>query len=234
MMMTSAPISPSLSPASVGVAAKKTSHVRSGAELAAVAAPNAGLYAPVAATPTMGVVVAPNLADMYTPTIGTPTPALGANGLPADPTNALSTTDAPLPPAKGGLDPIAGAVGVVGLGALALLLPFAFGEKDKHWVNAGKVFLGAGLGVGAAILAPMGGNLIKDLMKKKTDKVTPPADQDPAAVVVGTPQVMSSTMQAMPDGSSVPPAVDPMTGLPVVVAQQSVSSPVAYAPTLSV
>jgi hypothetical protein len=152
--------------------------------------------------------------------------------MPVDP-NALpveaTATDAAAAPPKAGFDPIAGAVGVVGLGALAMLLPFATrGEKAaNHWPDAAKLFLGAGLGVGAALLAPLGGNLIKDLLKKKP--ATPADPQPDASLAAGMPpQVIASA--PVIDGSLVPPAIDPMTGLPVATAttvQQPAMAPAA-------
>jgi hypothetical protein len=202
--MMSVSLSATTTPAPQATVAKKQSEARAGADLQA---PATAQYAPLPTTPTDAFTPA-TLVPATTPTVGM---LVDPNALPTDATAADAA------PPKSGFDPIAGAVGVVGLGALAMLLPFATrGEKAaNHWPDAAKLFLGAGLGVGAALLAPLGGNLIKDLLKKKP--ATPAEPQPDATLAAGMqPQVIASA--PVIDGSLVPPAIDPMTGLPVATA----------------
>ena len=165
--------------------------VRSGADLQTPTASNTAPYAPLPTTPT----------DAFTPSTATVPEA----GNPAD---ASATVPAGTEKPKGAFDPIAGGVGVVSLGILSVALSFFTKTKGQYWPNVGKLFLGAGLGVVATLLAPMGGNLVKDLYKKKS---TPPVDPNAAA-----------TNPALATG------IDPLTGLPQPVQQQPVG--VAYPP----
>lgn len=199
--MMSVSLSATTTPAPQAAVDKKQPQSRAGADLQA---PAPAQYAPLPTTPTDAFTPA-TLAPATTPTVGMP---VDPNALPVDAT----ATDAA--PPKAGFDPIAGAVGVVSLGVLAMLLPFVTrGEKaENHWSDAAKLFLGSGLGVGAALLAPLGGNLIKDLLKKKP--ATPAEPQPDATLAAGMqPQVIASA--PVIDGSLVPPAIAPTTGLPV-------------------
>jgi len=176
---------------------KKQPQSRAGADLQA---PATAQYAPLPTTPTDAFTPA-TLTPSTTPTVADP------NALPVDAT----ATDAP--PPKAGFDPIAGAVGVVGLVLAAGVLTFATkGEKGEYWKELPKLLLGGGLGVGATLLAPLGGNLVKDLLKKKP--ATPAEPQPDATLAAGMqPQVIASA--PVIDGSLVPPAIAPTTGLPV-------------------
>jgi hypothetical protein len=143
LTMMSLSLSATTKPQPSAVDAKKhpAAAVRSGADLQVP-------YAPLP-TPTAAA------ADAFTPT----TASL--------PTAESTTETADAAPTKKGLDPVAGAVGVAALALTSSLLPFATKGNTGHWADAAKVFLGAGLGVAATFLAPLGGNLVKDILKKK-------------------------------------------------------------------
>ncbi len=210
MSTTIAPASSSAAPIN------KPSTVRSGADLTAASTPNApvGLYP---ATPAPTLATPP--ADAFTPT------ALDANGNPIVSTENPTTppTDGTVSPAKTGFDPIALAIGVGLSGVAALLLGWLAKGANKMLPEMGKVFFATGLGAGAAFVAPFGSNLVRDLLKKKPATPTPADATNPA----GTPQPVGTNPQALPtlasppitnvvSGAVPPPAIDPMTGLPVV------------------
>ncbi|MCS6268070.1 MAG: hypothetical protein H2174_10970 [Vampirovibrio sp.] len=201
--MMSVSLSATTTPASQATVAKKQSEARAGADLQA---PATAQYAPLPTTPTDAFTPA-TLVPATTPTVGM---LVDPNALPTDATAADAA------PPKSGFDPIAGAVAVVSLVIAAGVLAFATkGEKGEYWKELPKLLLGGGLGVGATLLAPFGGNLIKDLLKKKP--ATPAEPQPDATLAAGMqPQVIASA--PVIDGSLVPPAIDPMTGLPVATA----------------
>jgi hypothetical protein len=215
-MMTDLSLSAMAQPATPPAPPQKAG-VRSGADLQTpTATTNTAQYLPLPTTPT----------DAFTPSEA---------GTPAD---ASATVPAGTEKPKGGFDPIAGGVGVAGIAVVAGLLAFLTkGDKlaklagdvtsdgkaevakklegfGHHFKESSKLFLGAGLGVAATLLAPMGGNLVKDLYKKNS---APPADPTAAA-----------TNPALATGAVVPPTIDPMTGLPQPVQQQPVGA--AYPP----
>ena len=198
--MMSVSLSATTTPAPQAPIDKKQPQSRAGADLKA---PAPAQYAPLPTTPTDAFTPA-TLVPATTPTVGMP---VDPNALPVDAT----ATDAP--PPKAGFDPIAGAVGVVGLVLAAGVLTFATkGEKGEYLKELPKLLLGGGLGVGATLLAPLGGNLIKDLLKKKP--ATPAEPQPDATLAAGMqPQVIASA--PVIEGSLVPPAIAPTTGLPV-------------------
>ena len=161
--------------------------VRSGADLQTPTATNTAQYAPLPTTAT----------DAFTPSTSTPPTVLPEAGTPADGTLPAGTEKS-----KGAFDPISAGVGVAGIAVVAGLLAFLTkGDKlaklagdvtsdgkaevakklegvGHHFNEWSKLFLGAGLGVGATLLAPMGGNLVKDLYKKNS---APPVDPNAAA-----------------------------------------------------